>query len=184
MTLTDEQIVAILTDVFRTHGYEGASLQIIAKATGLARASLYHRFPRGKAEMAEAVMKRAQAWLEVEALAPLRDESLSPRERIGAMAKHLDAFYQSGQKSCLLDAMSIGEPGSSLCRLTKGALDLWTRELAATVVTAGFGPAEARDRAERALALIQGTLVMARVREDPAPFRQVLDELPEQLLRT
>lgn len=183
MTLSDEQIVAILTDVFRTHGYEGASLQIIAKATGLARASLYHRFPGGKAEMAEAVMKRAQAWLETEALAPLRDESLSPRDRLRAMAKHLDAFYQSGKKSCLLDALSIGEPGSSLCRLTKGALDLWTRELATALTAAGFGQAEARDRAERAITLVQGALVMARVRENPAPFRQVLAELPEQLLR-
>jgi len=183
MVLSEQQIVATLTDVFRTHGYEGASLKIIAKATGLARASLYHRFPGGKAEMAEAVMNRAQAWLESEALAPLREEFLPPRDRIRAMAVHLDAFYQSGKKSCLLDALSIGEPGSPLLRLTKGALDLWTRELAVAVAAAGFSQAEARDRAERAVILIQGALVVARVREDPAPFRQILAEMPEQLLR-
>lgn len=183
MVLSEEQIVATLTDVFRTHGYEGASLQIIAKATGLARASLYHRFPGGKAEMAEAVMNRAHAWLEREALAPLRDESLSPRDRIRAMVKHLDGFYQSGRKSCLLDALSLGEPGSHLRRLTKDALDLWVRELVTALVTVGIGKAEARDRAERAVTLIQGALIMSRVRDNPAPFRKVLAELPDELLR-
>lgn len=182
MVLAEQEIVATLTDVFRTYGYEGASLSIIAEATGLARASLYHRFPGGKAEMAEAVMSRAQAWLESEALAPLRDESLPPRERIRMMAAHLDGFYQSGTKSCLLDALSIGEPGSPLRQLTRGALDLWAGEIAAAVVAAGFRRAEATKRAERAIALIQGALVVARVREDPAPFRRVLAELPEQLL--
>jgi len=181
-TLAEEEILATLTDVFRTHGYEGASLKIISNETGLARASLYHRFPGGKAEMAEAVMSRAQRWLDDQALAPLRDPSLSPAERIRAMTGKLDAFYESGEKSCLLDALSLGEAGSPLRRQARTALELWTRSLADTVVAAGFGRAEAARRAEEAVILVQGALVVARVREDPAPFRRVLAELPERLL--
>jgi len=182
MMLSEEQILATLTDVFRTHGYEGASLKIIANATGLARASLYHRFPDGKAEMAEAVMSRAQRWLEDQALAPLRDRSLSPGDRIRAMTEKLDAFYESGGKSCLLDALSLGESGSPLRRQARAAMELWTRSLADSLIAAGFGGAEATRRAEEAIVLVQGALVVARVREDPAPFRRVLAELPERLL--
>lgn len=182
MTVADQQLLSRLTEVFRRYGYEGASLSALSSATGLARASLYHRFPRGKSEMAEYVMRGTQAWLREQALAPLRDTSLRPAERVRAMARQLDAFYGSGTKSCVLDALSIGEAGAPLRRLVRGALDLWSRDLAATVRAAGFTEREAAARAERALTLLQGALVVARVRSDPAPFQRVIDELPEVLL--
>jgi len=50
--ITDAQLTDALTDVFRTYGYEGATLSRISEATGLQRASLYHRFPGGKEAMA------------------------------------------------------------------------------------------------------------------------------------
>lgn len=182
MVLSEEQILVTLTDVFRQHGYEGASLAAISDATGLAKASLYHRFPGGKAQMAEAVMGRAQSWLETVALPPLQDESLAPRERVRVMAMQLDGFYQSGMKSCLLDAMSIGGTESPLRRMAHGALELWMGELAKAVVSAGFSRQEAAERAERAIILVQGALIVSRIQEDPAPFRRVLEEMPEQLL--
>jgi len=182
MAPSEQEILATLTEVFRTHGYEGASLKIISEATGLARASLYHRFPEGKTQMAEAVMNRVQSWLEEEALAPLRDESRSQTERVRAMAAKLDEFYRSGEKSCLLEALSIGEAGSPLRRLARNALDLWAGELTVLIGSAGFGEAEAKWRADRAITLLQGALIVGRVRDDTVVFRRVLAEMPEQLL--
>ena len=49
----DEDVLAGLTEVFQSKGYEAASLQDLARATGLKKASLYHRFPGGKKQMAE-----------------------------------------------------------------------------------------------------------------------------------
>ena len=43
--VNEDELLDRLTDVFRTYGYEGASLSKISEATGLQRASLYHRFP-------------------------------------------------------------------------------------------------------------------------------------------
>ena len=182
MALPDNELLATLTDVFRMHGYEGASLKIISRETGLARASLYHRFPGGKAQMAEAVMGRALRWLDDQALVPLRDDSLSARERIHGMLEELDEFYESGDKSCLLDAMSIGEAGSPFRVLARGALDLWTESLTEAVAAAGFDVDEAARRAEEAIVLLEGALVVSRVREDPALFRRVVADLPERLL--
>ena len=48
----DEDVLAGLTEVFQSKGYEAASLQDLARATGLKKASLYHRFPGGKKQMA------------------------------------------------------------------------------------------------------------------------------------
>jgi len=56
-TIEDDDLICKLTDVFRNVGYDGASLAVLADATGLKKASLYHRFPGGKEQMAEEVFK-------------------------------------------------------------------------------------------------------------------------------
>lgn len=48
--------VSALAEVFREHGFEGASLSLLSKATGLGKGSLYNFFPGGKEEMMEAVL--------------------------------------------------------------------------------------------------------------------------------
>ena len=59
--LAKEEVVARLMKVFRREGYEGASLSRLSEATGLGRSSLYHHFPRGKEDMAAAVLDLARA---------------------------------------------------------------------------------------------------------------------------
>ncbi len=44
-----------LAEVFRAHGYEGATLALISDATGLGKGSLYNFFPGGKQQMARAI---------------------------------------------------------------------------------------------------------------------------------
>ena len=74
ITKVDEDaLLDRLSNVFRTHGFEGASLSLISKETGLQRASLYHRFPGGKEDMAKAVLERAWRWLDDHALSPLKE---------------------------------------------------------------------------------------------------------------
>jgi TetR/AcrR family transcriptional repressor of lmrAB and yxaGH operons len=53
---TRPDIIPALAEVFREHGYEGASLALLGDATGLGKGSLYHFFPNGKEEMAAAVL--------------------------------------------------------------------------------------------------------------------------------
>ena len=40
-------LLPLISEVFRSHGYEGATLTLIGKATGLGKGSLYHFFPGG-----------------------------------------------------------------------------------------------------------------------------------------
>ena len=52
-TVSDVELIERLAKVFKDYGYQGASMSIIAKASGLQKASLYHRFPGGKEQMAQ-----------------------------------------------------------------------------------------------------------------------------------
>ena len=52
--LSKDEVIQRIVAAFREHGYEGASLSILSQATGLGRSSLYHYFPNGKTDMAQA----------------------------------------------------------------------------------------------------------------------------------
>jgi TetR/AcrR family transcriptional repressor of lmrAB and yxaGH operons len=176
-----DAIIDRLTEVFRTVGYEGATLRKLSEATGLRRASLYHRFPGGKQEMAEAVLARASAWFDTHVLSPLMGSG-TPQARLEKMAQKLEAFYARGEASCLLDALSFGEGNAIFHDHIRDVFERWIEAFATLVVeSTGCSAAEARQRAEEAVIGIQGALVLARGTGDTQPFQRVLAHLPALL---
>jgi AcrR family transcriptional regulator len=180
LRLPEDQLLDRLSEVFQLHGYQGASLTLLAEAGGLQRASLYHRFPGGKEEMAEVILERAARWLSLHALEPLRQEG-PPPERVRRMTAKLAEFYEGGRRSCLLDTLSLGSEGSPFRDQVAAAMKSWMVAMAAVAQDAGVPPEEAARRAEEALAQIQGGLVVARGIRDPAAFHHALERLPRLL---
>lgn len=176
-----EEIVDRLGEVFRRHGYEGASLKLLSDATGLGRSSLYHYFPNGKEDMASAVLDSAETWM-AEEVAPLLQGDAPPREKVQGLVAALDRFYLGGRRSCLLELFAIGDArdvfGARVCRRLAGL-----REALAGVAREAGHPAEdATRRAEDALIAVHGGLVVSRGLNDTAPFRRVLDGIERTLI--
>src|SRR5688572_22040404 len=94
-------ILPTLGELFREHGYEGASLTLISQRTGLGKGSLYHFFPGGKQEMAAAVLAEIDGWFETNIFAPLRD-SPEPKTAIADMLTATDTYFHSGRRLCLI----------------------------------------------------------------------------------
>lgn len=176
-----EEAVSRLIDVFRQYGYEGATLTRLSKATGLGKASLYHHFPGGKEEMAAAVLEHLKRKLEIGMLAPLRSNT-APVDRLLAMARSVDAYYNHGQQACLLAMLALGEANDVFHEQIQQALNVWIDSLAGVAIDAGVDAVTARQRAEDALLQIQGSLVLAKGLGDTAPFQRVLAALPDTLL--
>ena len=177
----DEHLLNQLTDVFRTYGYEGASLSRISAATGLKRASLYHRFPGGKEEMVQAVLERAGKWVSERIFAPLTGPG-KPAARIRKMTEQLHAFYAGGHNSCLLDSLSFGNEDNVIRQHVSGAMGAWVDTLSKLAREAGIPPQKARQRAQDAVSRIQGALVLARNMKDTGPFERALKDFPAMLL--
>jgi TetR/AcrR family transcriptional regulator, lmrAB and yxaGH operons repressor len=176
------EVIPQLMAVFQEYGYEGASITRFSAATGLKRASLYHYFPNGKEEMAEAVLDYIMQNMQQNLLAPLRSD-LAPSDRIQGMNKNVNAFYQQGQRDCLLALLSIGEAHQLFQKRVQQAINLWIDSLAVVLVDGGISTTTARQRAEEAIALIQGSLVLTRGLNSTAIFERVLDRMPDTLLR-
>lgn len=179
--IRDDDLIDRLADVFRQHGFEGASLSLLSRASGLRRASLYHRFPGGKEEMAMAVLARANQRFGERVLSVLAGPE-EPRDRLERMAGEIADFYSGGRKSCLLDALSFQHGASDVRKGVESAFGRWIEALADLSREAGVGPSAARLRAEDAVIRIQGALVLSRASGCNEAFLRTLQELPRSLL--
>lgn len=180
-SVDEKELMVRLSIVFRDVGYEGATLTTLSEACGLKKASLYHRFPGGKEQMALEVLTAAGTWIAENILAPLK-ESGAPRGRVDKMIRRLDEFYSGGRQACLLNILSsalIHE--GPFTKPIKSVFQAWIDALAATVADEGFERETARARAERAVALVQGSLVLSRGMGTTRPFRELLKHLPDEL---
>ena len=174
-------VLPALGEVFREHGFEGASLALIGARTGLGKGSLYHFFPGGKEEMAEAVLAEIDAWFAREIFAPLRGAK-DAGKAIAAMLAATDGYFRSGRRVCLIGAFALGDVRDRFARRVDGYFAAWQEALAAALRRLGHRKSAAAALSEEAVAGIQGALVLARARNDPDIFRRSLRRLGERLL--
>lgn len=180
--VSDEDLMDRLGDVFRDAGYEGASMAELAAAAGLKKASLYHRFPGGKRQMADEALRSIVERIQTGMLAALQSDA-PPRERLTAMTRALDWFYDGGRKACLLNTLASPDwEGGPFNPEIGAAFEALTGAVAGTLVDAGLDAATARRRALKAVSLIEGALVVSRGRTSVEPFQVMLADLPEDLL--
>lgn len=169
-------VVPVLAEVFREHGFEGASLSLISQRTGLGKGSLYHFFPGGKEEMAQAVLAEIDGWFELHLFLPLREDP-DPLSAIAAMWRTVDDYFHSGRRICLVGLFALGDGRDRFAQRIAGYFARWRDALADALARAGKEPA----LAEEIVAAIQGALVLARALDDPALFGRTLARLQRQL---
>ncbi|MEO1331051.1 MAG: TetR/AcrR family transcriptional regulator [Pseudomonadota bacterium] len=178
-----EEILGRLFELFRETGYAGASMSDIARVTGLKAPSLYHHFPGGKAEMAEAVADSAADALGATVLAAL-DAPGERSERIGAMLDAVRELYENGRRPCVSASLMLGPTPDAVSRATGRLVRRWIDRLAGALVETGAGPEAARRAATDAIARIQGSLIVARALGDPTSFQEALDAVEPALSGT
>ena len=180
--LAEWQVLRKLTDVFRERGYEGASYAQLMAATGLVKASLYHRFPSGKEEIADAILAQTDQKFAEDVLRPAR-EAGQPRARARRIARRLREFYGSGTRWCLLDTLTLASGTKTLAHARR-SMKFWVDSLACVGRDSGLPSSLARKRAEDAVAAIEGGLIVSRVVKNRQPFLRALAELPDRLTKT
>ena len=176
-----KQVLRSLGEVFRAHGYEGASLTLITESTGLGKGSLYHLFPDGKQQMAAEVLAEIDTWFELNIFAPLR-RSDDPARAIAEMMAGVDEYFHSGNRVCLVGMIALGSSRDAFAVKVDDYFARWQTALALQLRRSGLSNSQAQRRAEDALLTIQGALVLARARNDTKIFRRALTDLTKRLL--
>lgn len=164
-------VLPALAEVFREHGFEGASLTRIGRATGLGKGSLYHFFPGGKTEMAAAVLAEIDAWFETHVFAPLRGVP-DPDRAVAAMLESIERYFHSGRRVCLLGLFALGDARGTFAQPVRSYFRRWVEALASALARGGLAPASAADLAEDAVTTIQGAIVLTRALDDTRVFER------------
>ncbi len=173
-----------LLRVLRARGYDGASLKEFAEATGLKKASLYHRFPGGKEEMTAAVLAYTASWVEQNIYQVLTDSEYPPAERLTTLINNLRAFYADGDAICIFRALST-ETGLDLFGLQlKKGMERWQAAFTELGLELGHTLQGAQLQAQQSLISIQGSLIVAQCLGQQQVFLDAVEQLKPQYLES
>jgi TetR/AcrR family transcriptional regulator, lmrAB and yxaGH operons repressor len=172
-----------LLQLFRQFGYEGVTLSKISQATGLGKASLYHHFPGGKAEMAAAALMEVNQWLETRILPILAGSDRQTQlDKFTDMCIEVNRFFDEGKNSCLWAVLVMERSSDDLFHTQiRGAFLRWIEAISSVLIAAGLDESPAKQRGEDAVIAIQGALILCHGLRDFGAFDRILKQLPEQL---
>lgn len=181
-TVTERsEILPTIGEIFREHGFEGASFAIISSRTGLGKGSLYHFFPGGKKEMAEAIISHVDDWFEQEIFYGLRTNP-DPRHSISAMFDGVEAYFRGGARMCLLGVLAINGDRDLFADRIQDYFTRWIDALVLALGRVGFAADEAKTVAIDVVISIEGALLLSRGLQQEAIFAQVVQRLRARCL--
>ena len=159
-------IVRAAATLFRRNGFAATGINEIAEVSGAPKGSLYHYFPDGKDQIAEAAIRFAGAGL-VATLEKLEKEHDSAASMVRAYCKLLAGWMaKSGFRDGCPISTTLLEAAPQSAALTaagREAFDSWRAVIARALVRDGFGKAEAKRLATLTVSAIEGALILARV---------------------
>jgi AcrR family transcriptional regulator len=173
-------VVPLLAEVFRTYGFEGASLARISAATKLGKGSMYNFFPGGKEEMADVVLAEIDGWFRVQVFQPLRDAA-DARQGVEHMFTAVGRYFLSGRKVCLVGVFALGHERDRFAVKVQSYFAEWVDALAVALERGGRDAATARSLSEDVVGGIQGALVLARAADEPELFMRALQRMRQRL---
>lgn len=175
-----ERILEAAQELFHRQGFQATSFSDIAREAGVPRGNFYYHF-RTKDEILRAVIGR---WRErvAQVLAAVERSGGDPLQRIRRMLRvPLEDPEANMRYGCPLGSLVYelrkADHDPAVWREAVGLFDLLVDWLAARLGELGFAPEEARDRALRMLARLQGAILLASAYEDPALLEAEIDAL-------
>lgn len=179
-----ERFITTTGRLLQRQGYNATGLNEIIARSGAPKGSLYFHFPGGKQELAAAAIEHSGALLG-SAIATI----LTAEEDVGkGLTVLIDALTAALRASdyrdgCPIATVALETAGESelLSESAAGVFDSWLDAIAGRLRAEGLTRARAGRRALHVLSAIEGALILARARRDPAPLEAVREELAELL---
>ena len=176
MKVSQDELLMGLLEVFRKVGYEGASLEALASASGLKKSSLYHRFPGGKKQMATEVLKFAGQWVAANITGVLKSED-DPKKKLKKALKNIDKLYSGGEGDCILRALSMDSGLDLFSKLIHGAFNDWIDGFSRLALEFGYSIRASKKVSEDIVIKIQGSLIVANGTGNKSIFKRTLKEV-------
>jgi len=175
-----DAIVQAAATLFRRKGYAGTGLADIVALSGAPKGSLYHYFPAGKAQIAEAAV-RLGAENARRTLAEISAGSASAGALVIAYAERLAGWIEQSNfadgNAITTTLLELAPGDAPVTAAGREAFAAWRAIIAARLGADGVAETRAQGLAALAVSAIEGSLVQARVEQSGAIIRQVAAEV-------
>ncbi len=164
---TREKLIAVAADLFHRRGYHAVGLNEICAAGELPKGSVYYHFPKGKEEIAVAVIDASKEQIANdirEAVSGAKSDGEFVELMVGRFAQNL--VQSDFTKGCPITTINLEMSGESpvIREACAAAFDYWISLFAGHMEAQGVAAGDAKMRAEMALSLIEGAMIVARAR--------------------
>ncbi|HDZ56899.1 MAG TPA: TetR/AcrR family transcriptional regulator [Pseudomonas xinjiangensis] len=178
---TKTQILSIAADLLQKQSMNGFSLQDVADRVGIRKPSLFHHYRNKDALVADVIESSIQAFRK--RMEAMQDQP--PARRLETWLSVYVSNIGAGSKLCPVGGI-LGDwdhLAPDLQQRAQRLLDLqqhWLEEIALSGKYVHDANA-AQEWAEDLLMIVQGALVLSRVRHSPLPLERAVTRLRERL---
>lgn len=173
-----EDVDRKLSEVFTRYGYDGATMELLSQAAGLKKASLYHRFPGGKKDMAAHVLKSTETWFRENVGEVLHNQDQDITRRLSQAVDAISVIFEDGSRNCPLRMLSACSEASYFQETIASCFNIIQEGFCFIAEEIGFSEEEASDKARQAIINIQGSLILARAMNDNTIFTSSIAGIP------
>ncbi|UTD26397.1 TetR/AcrR family transcriptional regulator [Bradyrhizobium sp. WD16] len=177
-------IVAAAAGLFRRRGYAATGINEIVAASGAPKGSLYHYFPGGKDEIAEAALDFAGARVTA-SMEELSRRATSAAALVRAYGGLLEGWMaQSGWRDGCPLATTVLETAPELPGLTRAgreAFEAWRAVIERALARDGVARFRARRLSALVVAALEGALIVSRADGDGRIIADVTAALAQTL---
>lgn len=170
--VNEEYILKQALQVFRQKSYYNATMADIAEACGLLKGSIYHYFP-GKEALMKEVLKTAHHYFQVKVFDLAYQSEVPARDRLKKMLKNIEAIFIEEETNCIMG--NIGVETSRLIpefsELIQEFFNNWINAFT-EVYKEKYSESKAREVAEFGVAEIEGSVMLARIFNEPKYLKE------------
>lgn len=182
MASTRDRLIAATNELFRRQGYNGTGLKDVTTAADATTGSLYHFFPNGKAQLAEAVITESGLAYQ-QLFEAIADEASDPAQ---AIADFFDGAAQVLADTDYIDVCPIGtvarevaSTDDTLRMASDRVFASWIDTAATRFSRAGLEDAASRALATTVVAALEGGFILARTSRDATVLRTIGQQMSE-----
>ena|SRR5947209_8951709 len=164
--------------LMREQGVEGTSFSDVVVASGAPRGSIYHYFPRGKAQLIEEATRYGTDFVIARLSAALEKADTAAAVRtFGEFYGQVLRDSDFGAGCPVLAAALEGERSADARDAAGRGFEEWERLIAQGLTRDGVARKQAAQLATLIVSSLEGAVVLSRAQRSGAPLERVLDQI-------
>ncbi len=176
-----DEVVKSSMRVFWKQGYHQTSMNDLAEACGLQKASLYHHFPKGKEQIMEAVLELLYKGYKNSLFAIAYDESMEVKEKLNLFKEFSYKTFFDASDGCLMGniALETVSMNENFALYFRKFFNDWIDALA-NVFKTRYTEEEAILQAKDAVAQVEGAVMLMKVFQDKSYLERALENIADK----